>query len=58
MDGRIRLTVPNVIMIGAVSGLTVVGGMALMHFLSTKDVPVLSPTARGAVDFVNKAVAA
>lgn len=58
MDGRIRLTLPNVVLIGSVSALTIVAGMALTHYLSNKDVPVLSPTARGAVDFVNKAVAA
>jgi hypothetical protein len=58
MDGRIRLTLPNVVIIGSVAALTTVAGLAGIHWLSNHDIPVLSPTARGAVDFVNKAVAA
>lgn len=57
MDGRIRLTLPNVVLIGSLALLTVVGSAAAVHALSNKDVPVLSPAARGAADFV-KSVAA
>lgn len=53
MDGRISLTLGNVLMIGSVSVLSVVTACAVSHWLSHRDIPVLSPTARAAVDFMN-----
>ena len=57
MDGRIRLTLPNAVLIGSLSLLSVVVAASAIHYLSNKDVPVVSPAARGAADFV-KSVAA
>lgn len=50
---HIQLNLGNVVTIVAVS---MVGGIAVvgaLHFLSRKDVPVLSPVARGSVDFAH-----
>ena len=54
---NIRLSLGNIIIIGGVSGLVLFGTLAAVHALSTKDVPVLSPAARGTADLI-KAVAA
>lgn len=55
---HVRLNLGNVVFIAAVSATTIVAGIATMNYLSKKDVPLLSPTARGMVDFVGKATAA
>jgi len=52
MDGQhIHLNLGNIIIIGGVSILVTMATMAATHYLSVRDVPVLSPTARGFVDF-------
>lgn len=54
---HIRPNVGNVIFIMAVAGVTVVGGAAAIHYFSRKDVPVFSPIARGANDFITRKAA-
>lgn len=55
---HIRLNLGNVLFIGLTASVFIVGTMAAVNALSRKDVPVLSPTARGAVDFTTRLVAA
>lgn len=54
---HIRPNLGNVMFIMAVSAVTVVAGAAAIHSLSRKDVPVLSPVARGANDFITRKAA-
>lgn len=53
----IRPTLGNVVFIMAVSGVTVIAGGAAIHYFSRKDVPVISPIARGANDFITRKAA-
>lgn len=55
---HVKLNLGNVIFIGAVSATTIIAGLAVMNYLSKRDVPLLSPTARGTADFIGKATAA
>lgn len=55
---HVKLNLGNVLFVGFTASVFIIGGMAFLHVLSRKDVPILSPTARGGVDFINKAVAA
>lgn len=57
MDGHVHLNLGNIIVIGGVAFLTLMGTLAVVHVLSNKDVPVVSPAARGVAD-VFKSVAA
>jgi hypothetical protein len=56
-EGRIRLTLPNVLLIGAVAGVFTVGALGTIHYLSHKDVPLASPTARGVADVIKRVAA-
>lgn len=47
---RIELNLGNILVIGGVSLLTTMAALAATHYFSNRDVPVLSPTARGFVD--------
>lgn len=57
MDGHIRLSLGNLIVIGGVAVLAVYALQATTHVLSHKSIPVLSPTARGLVDFQQRMAA-
>lgn len=52
---NIRLSTGNVLFIGLTASVFMLGGLATIHYLSRRDVPVLSPTARGAADFISAA---
>lgn len=47
---HIRLNLGNIVVIGGVSLLTTMAALAATHYLSNRNVPILSPTARGFVD--------
>jgi hypothetical protein len=51
---RIELTPGNVLMIGLVSASFLVLGLAVLNKASKTDLPVVGPTARGFVDFLDK----
>lgn len=53
----IRLSVGNIIFIGAVSVLSVATTVLVASHFSSKDVPVISPTSRGIVDIIHNASA-
>jgi hypothetical protein len=56
MDGQhIQLNLGNILIIGGVSILVTMATLAATHYFSNRDVPVLSPTARGFVDFYDAA---
>ena len=55
---HVKLNLGNVLFIGLTASVFIVGGMAVLNMLSRKDIPVVSPTARGGVDFLTKTVAA
>lgn len=54
---HIRPNLGNVIFIGTVAVVAVIGGTTAIHYFSRKSVPVLSPVARGANDFIVKKAA-
>jgi hypothetical protein len=51
---RIELTPGNVLVIGLVSASFMIAGLALINAASKRDIPVISPTARGTVDFLDR----
>lgn len=54
----IKPTLGNIVIIGATALVFIGAAAATIHYLAPKNVPVLSPTARGVSDFWTKAVAA
>jgi hypothetical protein len=54
---NIQPTLGNVLFVGFTAVIFVAGGMATVHYLAPKTIPILSPTARGVSDFLTKAVA-
>lgn len=54
---HVKLNLGNIVFIGGVAVLATWGTMAVVHHLSNKNVPVLSPTARGVADVYKKVAA-
>lgn len=55
MGNHIPLNVGNVVVITSVSLLGIITVMAVTHYLSNRNIPVASPTARGLVSFAGAA---
>jgi hypothetical protein len=55
---NIRPSLGNVLFIGLTGLAFGIGAVAAVHYFAPKDIPVLSPTARGLSDFATKAMAA
>jgi hypothetical protein len=55
---HVKLNLGNVLFIGLTASVFIIASMAAINRLSRSDVPVLSPTARGGVDFITRTVAA
>jgi hypothetical protein len=49
---HVKLNVGNVVLIGGISLLTGAAVMGITHVLAHRNVPALSPAARGVQDFV------
>lgn len=57
MGKHVELNLGNILFIGGIAAGTMLASMALLHFFSRRDVPVVSPAARGTVDFIGKVAA-
>lgn len=55
---HIKPNIGNILFITAVSGVGIMATLAMIHYLSGRDIPVASPAARGMVDVIQNVAAA